>query len=110
MTGVVNPRQSALEVPLWRHHFSRKLLALLALAGDRLRPLELRCRPLTRMIAQAGPGRASHCGTAQRSEETNHGRSAQKTHILGVRRANPCGVADKRRNSYSVIAVPPWLN
>ena len=38
MTGVVNPRQSALEVPLCRHHFSRKLLALLALAGDRLRP------------------------------------------------------------------------
>jgi hypothetical protein len=36
MTGVVNPRQSALEVPLCRHHFSRKLLAL---AGDRLRPI-----------------------------------------------------------------------
>jgi hypothetical protein len=42
MTGVVNPRQSALEVPLCRHHFSRKLLALLALAGDRLRPLPSR--------------------------------------------------------------------
>jgi signal transduction histidine kinase len=39
MTGVVNPRQSALEVPLCRHHFSRKLLALLALEGDRLRPI-----------------------------------------------------------------------
>jgi hypothetical protein len=38
MTGVVNPRQSALEVPLCRHHFSRKLLALLELEGDRLRP------------------------------------------------------------------------
>jgi hypothetical protein len=41
MTGVVNPRQSALEVPLCRHHFSRKLLALLALAGDRLRPFSM---------------------------------------------------------------------
>lgn len=40
MTGVVNPRQSALEVPLCRHHFSRKLLALLALEGDRLRPFQ----------------------------------------------------------------------
>jgi hypothetical protein len=40
MTGIVNPRQSALEVPLCRHHFSRKLLALLALEGDRLRPIE----------------------------------------------------------------------
>ena len=40
MTGVVNPRQSALEVPLCRHHFSRKLLALLALEGDRLRPIK----------------------------------------------------------------------
>ena len=35
MTGVVNPRQSALEVPLCRHHFRRKLLALLELEGDR---------------------------------------------------------------------------
>ena len=41
MTGVVNPRQSALEIPLCRHHFSRKLLAFLALAGDRLRPLSI---------------------------------------------------------------------
>jgi hypothetical protein len=41
MTGVVNPRQSALEVPLCRHHFIRKLLAFLALAGDRLRPTRI---------------------------------------------------------------------
>ena len=55
MTGVVNPRQSALEVPLCRHHFSRKLLALLELAGDLCKhsPKGWRCRRREELISGA---------------------------------------------------------
>ena len=68
MTGVVNPRQSALEVPLCRHHFSRKLLALLALAGDRLRPLTTsltRQRRIVRDEAALGELRIPHKSNAK---------------------------------------------
>ena len=55
MTGVVNPRQSALEVPLCRHHFIRKLLALLELKGDRCKhsPKGWRCRRREELISGA---------------------------------------------------------